>query len=251
MPVTSQTADNDTLPRHVAIIMDGNGRWAKSRGKPRHAGHRAGVKATRDIVETVSDLGIPALTLFAFSSENWSRPAEEVSSLMSLFLEVMQREVKALHRKNVRIRFVGARDQLSARLQRKLAEAEAQTANNTHMELALAVAYGGRWDIVEATRRVCARVQSGELSPTDIDETAFARETSLAGMPPLDLLIRTGGEHRISNFLLWDMAYAELYFTDALWPEFDEARLQAALEFYAGRQRRFGRTGEQVSKTVT
>ena len=170
---------------------------------------------------------------------------------MSLFLEVMQREVNVLHRKNVRIRFVGAREQLSARLQRKLAEAEAQTANNTHMELALAVAYGGRWDIVEATRRVCRRVASGELDGDAVDEAAFARETSLAGMPPLDLLIRTGGEHRISNFLLWDMAYAELYFTDALWPEFDTGELQAALDFYASRQRRFGRTGDQVTEPAT
>ncbi len=248
--MTDPTNANQALPRHIAIIMDGNGRWAKSRGKPRHAGHRAGVKATRNIVEAVSDLNIPALTLFAFSSENWSRPAEEVSSLMSLFLEVMQREVNVLHRKNVRIRFVGARKQLSARLQRKLAEAEAKTAANTHMELALAVAYGGRWDIVEATRRVCAKVQNGELDAAAIDEHAFARETSLAGMPPLDLLIRTGGERRISNFLLWDMAYAELYFTDALWPQFDQSELQAALDFYAGRQRRFGRTGDQVSEPV-
>lgn len=246
--MTEQFPNKDTLPRHVAIIMDGNGRWAKTRGKPRHAGHRAGVKATRNIVEAASDLGIPALTLFAFSSENWSRPAAEVSSLMSLFLEVMQREVDVLHKKNVRIRFVGARDQLSSRLQRKLAEAEAQTADNDHMELALAVAYGGRWDIVEATRRVSQKVQSGELAAADIDETAIANEMSLAGMPPLDLLIRTGGEQRISNFLLWDMAYAELYFTDALWPEFDNGQLHSALDFYAGRQRRFGRTGDQVSE---
>ncbi len=248
--MTEPTRHTDTCPRHVAIIMDGNGRWAKAHGKPRHAGHRAGVRATRAIVEAASDRGIAALTLFAFSSENWSRPEAEVSSLMSLFLEVLQREVDVLHEKDTRIRFVGARDQLSARLQRKLADAESQTAHNTGMELALAVAFGGRWDIVEAARRVCRKVERGELSAAAITEEEFAQGLSLRGMPPLDLLIRTGGERRISNFLLWDMAYAELYFTDTLWPEFDPAQLDEALRFYAGRQRRFGRTGEQVSESV-
>jgi undecaprenyl diphosphate synthase len=230
--------------------MDGNGRWAKAHGKPRHAGHRAGVKATRAIVKAASDRGIAALTLFAFSSENWSRPKAEVSSLMSLFLEVLQREVDVLDEKDTRIRFVGARDQLSARLRGKLVEAEAQTAGNTGMELALAVAFGGRWDILEATRRVCQKVGRGELAPAAVSEDDFAQGLSLYGMPPLDLLIRTGGERRISNFLLWDMAYAELYFTDTLWPEFDPGQLDKALEFYAGRQRRFGRTSEQVSESL-
>ncbi len=235
-------------PRHVAIIMDGNGRWAKSRGKPRHAGHRAGVKSTREIVEAAARRDIGALTLFAFSSENLSRPEEEVSSLMSLFLEVLQREVDALDKNNIRVRFVGAREQLSERLQKKLAVAEAQTASNTGLSLALAVAYGGRWDIVQAARQAAARVQAGELAPAGLTESVFAEGLALAGMPPLDLLIRTGGERRISNFLLWDMAYAELYFTDTLWPEFGDTEFDAALAFYAGRQRRFGRTGEQVGE---
>lgn len=243
-------SDSDNIPRHVAIIMDGNGRWARSRGKPRHAGHRAGVKATRGIVEAAAERGVEALTLFAFSSENWSRPEEEVSSLMSLFFEVLQREVDVLHKNNISVSFVGAREQLSDRLQKKLAAAEQQTAGNTAMKLALAVAYGGRWDIVEAARRLAAKVASGELPPEAIDEQAFAAQLSLAGMPPLDLLVRTGGEHRISNFLLWDMAYSELYFTPTLWPEFDAAQLDIAFDFYAGRQRRFGRTGEQVSEPV-
>ncbi len=243
------TSAEQHLPRHVAIIMDGNGRWAKSRGQPRHTGHRAGVKSTREIIESAARRGIGALTLFAFSSENWSRPQEEVSSLMSLFLEVLQREVDALHRNNIRMRFVGAREQLAERLQSKLAAAEAQTAGNTGMALALAVAYGGRWDIVQAARAAAERVQAGELQPADLTEAEFAAGLSLAGLPPLDLLIRTGGEQRISNFLLWDMAYAEMYFTNTLWPEFGEADFAAALDFYAGRQRRFGRTGEQVDLT--
>ncbi len=230
--------------------MDGNGRWAKAHGKPRHSGHRAGVRATREIVESAAQCGIEALTLFAFSSENWSRPEEEVSSLMSLFLEVLQREVDVLHKNDIRVRFVGARDQLSKRLQKKLAVAEAQTAGNKRMELALAVAFGGRWDIVEAARQVSKRVAAGEVQPEDIDEQQFANGLSLAGMPPLDLLVRTGGERRISNFLLWEMAYAELYFTDTLWPDFNPAQLDQALDFFTSRQRRFGRTGEQVSETV-
>jgi len=237
----------DLLPRHVAIIMDGNGRWAKAHSQPRHAGHRAGVKATRVIVEAAAKRGIKALTLFAFSSENWSRPVEEVSSLMSLFFEVLQREIDVLHRNGIRVRFVGSREQLSGRLRSRLEAAEAQTADNNQMQLILAVSYGGRWDILQAAQAMARRVQSGELEPEAIDEQCFSQLLSLAGTPPLDLLIRTGGEHRISNFLLWDMAYTELYFDDTLWPDFDRARFAAALEFFASRQRRFGRTGEQLA----
>ena len=239
---------DSSRPRHIAIIMDGNGRWAEAHGKQRHTGHRAGVRTTRNIVEYAAGIDLEALTLFAFSSENWSRPAEEVSSLMSLFFEVLQREVDILHKNNIRVRFVGARQQLSERLQRKLATAEAQTAGNTGMELALAVAYGGRWDLVQAARRLAAATVAGDMSIDDINEDSLGAGLSLAGMPRLDLLIRTGGEQRISNFLLWDMAYAELYFTDVLWPDFSEAELNTAIRFYAGRQRRFGRTGRQVSK---
>jgi undecaprenyl diphosphate synthase len=245
--MSSQESHNpDALPRHIAVIMDGNGRWARANGRARHVGHRAGVKATRNIVEMAAKRGINALTLFAFSSENWRRPAEEVSSLMQLFLEVLQREVDALDKNGVQLRFIGARDELSKRLQKRLAAAEAQTADNTGMKLLLAVAYGGRWDIVQAVRAIAAQVAQGQLAAVDIDEHAIARELSLAGMEPPDLLIRTGGEHRISNFLLWDMAYSELYFTDTLWPDFGEEDLDQAIRFFGGRQRRFGRTGEQV-----
>jgi undecaprenyl diphosphate synthase len=235
------------LPQHIAIIMDGNGRWAKAHGQARHAGHRAGVKATRNVVEAAAKRGVKALTLFAFSSENWKRPVEEVSSLMSLFFEVLQREVDVLHKNNIRVRFVGARDQLSKRLQRKLAAAEEQTAGNDRMELALAVAYGGRWDITQAARRLAVEVERGVLSAADITEAKLAANLSLAGLPPLDLLVRTGGERRVSNFLLWDMAYSELYFADTLWPDFGEDQLNQALEFFSGRQRRFGKTGEQIT----
>ncbi len=234
------------IPRHIAIIMDGNGRWARANGRARYVGHRAGVKATRNIVELAAERGVSALTLFAFSSENWSRPAEEVSSLMRLFLEVLQREVDVLDKNDVQVRFIGARDELSVRLQKRLAAAEAQTVNNKGMKLLLAVAYGGRWDIVQAVRAIGAQVEQGQIAAADINEQSVARELSLAGMEPPDLLIRTGGEHRISNFLLWDMAYSELYFTDTLWPDFGAEDLDQAIRFFGGRQRRFGRTGEQV-----
>ena len=236
-----------SVPRHIAIIMDGNGRWAKANGYPRHQGHRAGVKSTRAVVEAAAERGIKALTLFAFSSENWSRPSDEVSSLMSLFFEVLQREVDALHENRIQVRFVGARDELSSGLQKRLQAAEELTADNDGMQLVLAVAYGGRWDIVQATRKLAERVEAGQLSAGDIDEHSLAAELSLAGMPAPDLLIRTGGERRISNFLLWDMAYSELYFTDRLWPDFNADDLDLALKFFAGRERRFGQTGDQVA----
>ena len=247
---SGESSGHDQLPRHIAVIMDGNGRWARANGRPRHAGHRAGVTATRRIVEAAARRGIESLTLFAFSSENWKRPAEEVSSLMGLFLEVLQREVNELHKNSIRLSFIGARDQLSERLQKRLAAAEAQTANNTGMQLVLAVAYGGRWDITQAVRSIADDVEAGRIAAGDVSEEMIAERLALGGMQPPDLLIRTGGEHRISNFLLWDMAYSELYFTDRLWPEFTEADLEAAIQFYAQRERRFGRTGEQVSNGV-
>ena len=235
------------LPGHIAIIMDSNGRWAEANGYPRHQGHRAGVKSTRAVVEAVAEKGIKALTLFAFSSENWSRPSEEVSSLMSLFFEVLQREVDALHENGIQVRFVGARNELSNRLQKRLQAAEELTANNDGMQLVLAVAFGGRWDIVQAACKLAKRVEAGQLTAGDIDEQLLADELSLAGMPAPDLLIRTGGERRISNFLLWDMAYSELYFTDRLWPDFNSDDLDLAINFFAGRERRFGQTGDQVA----
>ena len=246
----TDTAANDPtgmdVPHHVAIIMDGNGRWAKARSQARHAGHRAGVKSVRETVESAAKRGVKYLTLFAFSSENWQRPQDEVSRLMSLFLEALQREVDELHRNNVRLRFVGARAQLKPKLQRKIEAAEQQTSQNSGLTLIVAVAYGGRWDIVNAAKRLATKVTGGEMSIEDIGDDAFARELALSGVPDPDLLIRTGGEQRISNFLLWNLAYSELYFCDCLWPDFREQEFEEAMIFYGMRQRRYGHTGEQV-----
>lgn len=227
--------------------MDGNGRWARNRAMPRHAGHRAGVKAVRNVVEIAAQRSVSYLTLFAFSSENWSRPKEEVSRLMALFLEAVQREAKALHKNNVKLEFIGARDQLQKGLLAKIEEAEALTSKNEGLNLIIAVAYGGRWDIVNATKRVAERVKCGDLPLEAIDESVVANEMQLAGVPDTDLLIRTGGEQRISNFLLWNLAYAELYFTDKLWPDFNAADFDDAIAHFANRQRRYGFTGDQIS----
>jgi undecaprenyl diphosphate synthase len=226
--------------------MDGNGRWAKRRGKPRHAGHRAGVKSVRATVEAAAERGVRFLTLFAFSSENWHRPEEEVSSLMSLFLEALRREVDELHKNNVRLRFIGALEQLSDRLRGKIAAAEAKTAGNTGLCLQVAVAYGGRWDIAVAARELAGKVARGDLQVEDVNEETLAAELQLAGVPDPDLLIRTGGEQRVSNFLLWNIAYAELWFTDVLWPDFDKTEFDRAMAAFAGKQRRYGHTGDQV-----
>ena len=245
--VTSNNSlGSDMAPTHVAVIMDGNGRWAEARALPRHAGHRSGVKAVRETVETAAKRGVSYLTLFAFSSENWRRPVEEVSRLMTLFLEALQREVDDLHRNNVRLTFIGAREELQAGLVRKIAASEEKTKNNTGLNLIVAVAYGGRWDIVTAARRLATRVLNQELSVAEIDDEQFAGELALAGVPDPDLLIRTGGEQRVSNFLLWNLAYAELWFCDHLWPEFGERQFDEALSFYASRNRRYGHTGNQV-----
>lgn len=234
-------------PGHVAIIMDGNGRWARSRGLPRHAGHRAGVKSVRTAVEVAAKRGIRFLTLFAFSSENWRRPAEEVNKLMGLFLEALQREVDDLNRNNVAVRFIGAREQLQPDLVSRIGAAEEHTKHNDGLTLIVATAYGGRWDIVRAARSLAAKAVAGELAVSDIDEDRLANELSLTGVPDPDLLIRTGGERRISNFLLWNLAYAELWFSECLWPDFREQQFDEALQYFAGRQRRYGCTGEQVA----
>lgn len=235
------------IPRHVAIIMDGNGRWAMQRGRPRAVGHQAGFNATRDIVEASARRGIEALTLFAFSSENWRRPETEVGLLMDLFLRGLNSEVGKLSEKNVQIHFIGERSAFKESLRREMSRAEALTASNTGLKLTVAVNYGGRWDIVNAARALAAKVEAGQLSAEAIDADSFAAEVSLADVPDPDLFIRTGGEKRISNYLMWHLAYTELYFTDVLWPDFSDQELGLALDFYAGRQRRFGRTGEQVS----
>ena len=235
-----------TVPSHIAIIMDGNGRWARSRGRPRTFGHRAGVKAARAIVEQCVRLGVSELTLFTFSSENWQRPRDEVTTLMRLFAETIEREVDTLDENGIALRLIGARNSLPGPLQSKLAAAESRTVDNRAMTLNLAVAYGGRWDLTEATRALAEDVRRGRLDPESIDEDMLAGRLSLAGGRDPDLLIRTGGEFRISNFLLWNLAYSELYFADVLWPDFDEAGLDRAIAFYAERQRRFGRTGDQL-----
>lgn len=233
-------------PAHIAIIMDGNGRWARRRGLPRNAGHRAGVRAARNAVEWCGENRIGALSLFAFSSENWNRPRREVSMLMSLFVEALQREVDALHRNNVRLRFIGERERLAPGLQASLQSSEALTAENNGLALNIAVAYGGRWDIACAARQLAEKAISGELRPDEIDENALAGALSLSDLPDPDLLIRTGGEHRISNFMIWQLAYSELYFADVFWPDFSAEHLRHAVTEFAQRQRRYGLTGEQV-----
>ncbi|MCW8949425.1 MAG: isoprenyl transferase [Sedimenticola sp.] len=234
------------LPRHIAIIMDGNGRWAQQRGLMRHAGHKAGVKTVRSSVEQSVKHGIDVLTLFAFSSENWKRPKKEVSLLMDLFMVALQREVKRLKRNNVRLRIIGDRSAFSEKLQQRISAAEAETAGNDGLVLQIAANYGGRWDITQAVRRIAASVASGQLQPDHIDEELISSELSFKDLPDPDLFIRTGGEQRISNFMLWQSAYTELYFTDAYWPEFDAEAFDQAIAFYSSRQRRFGMTGEQL-----
>jgi len=234
------------LPEHIAIVMDGNGRWAEARGEPRTFGHRAGIEPVRVTIRDCSRLGVGALTLFAFSSENWRRPETEVSTLMAIFMDALDREVEELHANQVQLRVIGNRQRLSVRLQQRIAEAEALTADNTGLKLQVAVSYGGRWDVLEAARRLAEQAASGALRPSDIDEERFARELQLADLPDPDLFIRTGGDHRISNFLLWNIAYAELFFTDTLWPDFGVAELAEAIEDFSQRERRFGLTGKQV-----
>lgn len=233
------------VPRHIAIIMDGNGRWAAERGLARYAGHQAGLEAVRRCVECCREKRIEALTLFAFSSENWRRPDAEVSRLMSLFVSALDREIGELHANGVRLRFIGSRERLSARLKSRIAAAEARTVANGGLALQVAVSYGGRWDIVQAARALALECVGGALDPRDLTEEHFAAALELAGLPDPDLFIRTGGERRISNFLLWNLAYTELYFTDRYWPDFDAAALDEALAFYAQRERRFGRVAEE------
>ena len=228
--------------------MDGNGRWAKRRRLPRFAGHRTGVEAVRGIVRACAERGIEVLSLFAFSSENWRRPAQEVSRLMDLLLSAMQREAVKLHENNVRVRFIGERSAFSAKLRQQMDATESLTRENTGLTLVIAVNYGGRWDITQATRAIAARIDSGELDAAELTEDTLAGHLALHDLPEPDLFIRTGGEQCISNFLLWNLAYTELYFTDTLWPDFDEPAFEQALASFRMRQRRFGRTGEQVEQ---
>ncbi|MDE2271133.1 MAG: di-trans,poly-cis-decaprenylcistransferase [Xanthomonadaceae bacterium] len=228
------------VPRHIAIVMDGNGRWARRRGQPRTFGHRAGQKAVRATVAYCMRNGVDVLTLFAFSSENWKRPDSEVGALMDLFLKALDKEIDELHKNQVRVRFVGELSAFSGELRNRMQAASLRTASNARLTLNVCVSYGGRWDIAQAARQAAAAVAEGRLDPATIDESSLSPYFCLADMPPPDLFIRTGGEHRISNFLLWQLAYTELYFTDTLWPDMDDAELDRALDDYARRERRFG-----------
>ena len=234
-----------TLPRHIAIIMDGNGRWATSRGLSRQAGHKEGVEPVRMCIRECIKRQVGALTLFAFSSENWGRPGDEVGALMGLFVEALDREMDELHANGVRVQFIGERDNFPVRLQTRMQAAEARTAANAALQLQIAVGYGGRWDIANAARVLASRCVSGAMRPAEITPETLGQAMQLAGVPDPDLFIRTGGEKRISNFLLWNLAYTELYFCDAFWPDFNPAGFEAALEFFAARQRRYGLTGAQ------
>jgi undecaprenyl diphosphate synthase len=226
--------------------MDGNGRWANKRHLPRAAGHKAGVGATRKIVENCVAKNIEALTIFAFSSENWNRPRSEVSSLMALFVATIAGEVKKLHKKNVRVSFIGDRSRFSEKLQKSINESEALTKDNTGLHFNIAANYGGRWDVVNACQSLLDDFQKNKKDVQDLTEEMFGSYMSLSDDPTPDLFIRTGGEQRISNFLIWQLAYAELYFVDTLWPDFSDDNLDEALSWFAGRQRRFGKTGQQV-----
>lgn len=241
----------DGLPRHVAIIMDGNNRWARRRGLPGRAGHEAGEQAMQAIVERAGHRGIEALTVFAFSSENWRRPPDEVNALMQLFVGALGKRVPELHAHGIRLRFIGALSVFSPEIRAGIAAAERLTAGNAALHLSVAVNYGGQWDIAQAARALAGEVESGRLRAEDIDEAHLAQRLMLADLPPPDLLIRTGGEIRVSNFMLWQLAYSEFHFSDLLWPDFDAQAFDAALADYASRQRRFGGSGAESGSAAS
>jgi len=240
----------ELLPKHIAIIMDGNGRWAKAQGKPRVFGHKNGVAAVRKTITTSAKLGIKAVTLFAFSSENWRRPEEEVGVLMELFISVLSSEVKRLHKNNLRLRVIGDKSRFNDRLQKKIAQAEELTAGNSGMVINIAANYGGKWDIMQATKAIATMVEKGDINVDEVSEELITQHLTMADLPEVDLLIRTSGECRISNFMLWQMAYAEMYFTPIYWPEFNEDSLIDAISWFIDRERRFGCTGEQIKSLM-
>ena len=237
-----------TVPRHIAIIMDGNGRWAKQRLQPRFMGHRAGVRAVEGVVKHCVASGVEVLSLFAFSSENWRRPGKEVDLLMELFSHALDNQVKRLHKNNIRLKVIGDISRFSDTLQQKIHAAERLTENNTSLIINIAANYGGRWDLTQALQKLAKQVADGERSADSLTEEDIASELITADLPEPDLFIRTGGEQRISNFLIWQLAYTELYFTDTLWPEFNARALDQAIEWYGKRERRFGRTSEQLQE---
>lgn len=240
------TQSSRTVPRHIAIIMDGNGRWAKKRLQPRFMGHRAGVRAVEGILKHCVASGVEVLSLFAFSSENWRRPGREVELLMELFSKALDEQVKKLHDNNIRLQVIGNINQFPNALQHKIRDAETLTASNDRLVLNIAANYGGRWDVTESVKTLARQVKAGEIDPENINESLIGQHLQTARLPEPDLFIRTGGEKRISNFLIWQLTYTELYFTDTLWPEFKSADLDKAIESFARRERRFGRTSEQV-----
>ncbi|MCL1057648.1 polyprenyl diphosphate synthase [Shewanella gelidimarina] len=246
LPEALSALVKQSIPKHVAIIMDGNGRWAQAKGKPRVFGHKAGVKAVRRAVSTARALGVESLTLFAFSSENWRRPDKEVSLLMELFFTVLQRELKLLDNNGVRLNIIGDISRFSARLQKQIATAQERTSGNSDLVLNVAANYGGRWDIMQAAQKLAMKVETGEMSSEQFTEEALNEQLCMHNQSEVDLMIRTGGDYRISNFVLWQAAYAELVFTDTLWPDFDEDAFKDAVVKFASRQRRFGLTGNQI-----
>ena len=238
--------DNQYSPKHIAIIMDGNGRWAKNRHQPRFMGHRAGVKSVEKIVKYCVEKQVSVLSLFAFSSENWRRPGKEVSLLMELFALVLTQQVKRLHKNNVRLKVIGDISKFSSSLQKQISEAQRTTENNTGLTLNIAANYGGQWDITQSVQQLAKQVQAGALKPDQVTEALISQGLTTAELPEPDLFIRTGGEQRVSNFMLWQMAYTEFYFTDTLWPDFDEQSLDLAIGSFTHRERRFGKTSEQL-----
>ena len=239
--------ESSNQAKHVAIIMDGNNRWAKQRNQIGVSGHKAGVESVRAVVKTCAEQRVEVLTLFAFSSENWRRPEDEVSALMKLFLFALQREVKKIHKNNIRLKIIGDRLKFSAQLQEYMEKAELLTADNTGMTLVIAANYGGHWDVVQSTKKIAELVRSGAVEPEDITEDLVQSFLCLGDLPMPDLLIRTAGEHRISNFMLWQLAYTEFYFSELFWPDFKEVQMLEALEAYGQRKRRFGQTDDQLS----
>ena len=237
-----------TLPRHVAVIMDGNGRWARNRGQSRVMGHKKGAEAVRRIIRNCGDQGVEYLTLFAFSSENWKRPNREVKLLMELFISVLEKDIDVLVENGVRLSIIGDLERFGKRIGKLIKKAEMRTASNDRMHLMIAANYGGRWDITQACQRLAEKSRNGELSPDEINEELLSRHLVTDEIPDPDLFIRTGGEKRISNFLIWQLAYAELYFTDVLWPDFSKDDFIDALQWFASRERRYGKTSEQISK---
>lgn len=237
----------DKLPKHVAIIMDGNGRWAKERGKPRVFGHHSGVTAVRDVTEAAAELGVEYMTLYAFSTENWNRPALEVTALMMLLVDTIHKEVVTLNKNNIRLQAIGDLSKLPDRTRKVLLEGIADTQNNTRMTLVLALNYSAKWEILNAVQNIAQQVANKEITPEQVDENIFESHLSTHGMPDPELMIRTSGEHRISNFLLWQLAYAEFYFTETFWPDFRKDDFYKAIIDFQNRERRFGKTGEQIS----